>query len=532
MAKPFGYVTKTGQFLKPNVLDDYAIKSSNNTSNALVDDNFTGKYGSLNLREPKYNPLKLVMLLELNPYHESCVYRKAHDIAGAGFEIKASDPESSNTESKELDLFFHNPLFNVKSIFEACEVDYQAGGYGLVELVKENKVYTGKPFRMKHIVAHTMRLHNSRQMFVQQIGTKKVYYKAIAPGNDIIDDSLKESDLHKDTGVWYKPGSLQVDKRATEVLYFNRYSPRDWWYGIPEAVSIIPTIKGESSRTKYNITFFDNYAVPSYAVFISGPFKDEDEVVDGQKTGKTVLQAAIEDHFKELARNPHSTLILTLPTDSNGLDPGEIKIEFKPLSVDVKEASFRLYRKDNRDEIISKHGVPPYLISVFETGQLAGNLGQEATKIYAANKVKPGQEKYNNAITDYIIKECFKIEDFYFEFTPLTIDETTQDLDNAGKLFDKAAMSPNDLIRNFGKKYNIKEVDHPAMDAHYLHGQAVDLEVEVTDTNEVQNMLDETVVKLLEVAENEVSSKDGNRGSEIISIVKKLKESTGMGNPG
>jgi len=530
MAKPFGYVTKTGEFLKTDVLSEYAVKGTQDTSNAIIDDVFTGKYGSLNLREPRYNPSKLVSLLELNPYHESCVYRKAHDIAGSGFEVKARDKDSQTGDSKELDDFFHNELFSIGDVFESAEVDFQAASYCTIELVKENKLYDGKPFRMKHIVGHTMRLHNNRQMFVQQVGTKKVYYKAIGIGNNIVDDSLKESDLHKNNGTWYKKGALPVDKRATEILYFNRYSPQDWWYGVPEAVSIIPTIKGEASRTRYNITFFDNYAVPSYAVFITGAFKDEPEVVNGVETGRTKLQVAIEDHFKELAKNPHSTLILTLPVENNGLDSGEVKIEFKPLSVDVKEASFRLYRKDNRDEIISKHGVPPYLIGVYETGQLAGNLGQEATKTYSRSKVKPGQEKYNNVITDYIIKECFGITDFYFEFTPLTLDETTQDLDNAGKLFTMASMSPNDIIRNFGKKFNIKEVDHPAMDAHYLNGYPIDLETTTTETTEVQNMLDETVVKLLEVAEDDISRKDGNTSSELINIVKKLKGTTILGN--
>jgi len=39
---------------------------------------------------------------------------------------------------------------------------------------------------------------------------------------------------------------------------------------------------------------------------------------------------------------------------------GEVNIEFKPLSTEVKEASFRLFRQDNRDEILAAHGVPPY----------------------------------------------------------------------------------------------------------------------------------------------------------------------------
>lgn len=526
MSKPFGYVTKTGEFIGQNVLSKYALKSDADTSNMLVDDPFKGKYTSLSCREPIYNPLKLATLLELNTYHEDCVYAKAHDTAASGHDIKAAE-DANESDKSVLESFFNNPHFDIASIFEAAEVDYQSTGYAVIEFIKEGKVFDGTPYRLRHIPAHTVRMHQSRQMFVQMVGTQKVYFKAVAAGNDIIDDSLLQSDLHKDNGTWFKPGSLPIDKRATEVLYFNRYSPRDWYYGIPQIIPAIGAITGDISRARYNTTFFDNYAVPSYAVFVTGQFKDEDEIVNGQKTGKTVLQSAIEQHFKELAENPHSTLILTIPIDE---EEGEVKIEFKPLSVDIKEASFRLYRKDNRDEIIAKHRVPPYRVGVYETGQLAGNLGQESTRIYADSIVTPGQRKYENVINNYIINQCFDIQGYKFSFNVLTVDETVTDIDNCGKLMTYGAMTPNQMIRFFAKKYGLEESDHPAMNIHYLNGQPLDSELEVQDTLEVQKTLDDVVVKLLEVAEKNVSTEDGSGNTELIEVIKSLKGTAGVGS--
>lgn len=501
-SKPWGYVTSTGNAVSANVLDEYAIKSSNEQSNVILDDSFQGKYGAYNLIEPRYNPSRLAQLLELNTYHESAVYRKAHDIAGSGISIKGVGDNPSKQNEEILNKFFKSHLFNIKKVFEAAEIDYQSMGYATIELVKENKLYTGLPFRFKHIPSHTMRLHNSRQMFMQQVGLKKVYYKAVAAGNDVIDDSLIESDLHKDNGTFFKAGSLPVNNRATEVLFFNRYSPRDWFYGIPSITPAIPAIKGDGSRASYNLSFFKNFGIPAYAVFITGNFKDEDEIgSDGNPTGKTVLQAAIETHFRKLARDPHSVLILTLPVEDS-FDGGEVKVEFKPLAVDVKEASFRLYRKDNRDEIIAKHQIPPYLIGVYETGQLAGNLGEAAIEIYAESQVQPGQEKYNNAINDYIIKVCFGIEDHTFSFNPFRIDKLVQELDVALKLTDNAAMTPNELRAYFGKKFGLEQVEgNTLLDAFYMKGQPVDpgnlaAPGEVVGVGKMADILDDMANKL------------------------------------
>lgn len=520
MARPWGYVTSNGNAVPENVLDDYAIKSTPGAqSNVLLDDQFYGNYGTYNLIEPRYNPLKLAKLLELNTYHESAVYRKAYDIVGSGHELKPVGDNPNLKNEKILNNFFNSHLFSINRVFEAAEIDYQSMGYATVELVKENKVYTGMPFLLNHIPAHTMRLHNSRQMFMQQVGLKKVYYKAVPVGNSIIDGSLIESDLHKDNGTWYKPGSLTVDKRATEVLFFNRYSPRDWFYGMPQILPAVPAITGDGNRAIYNISFFKNFGIPAYSVFITGNFKDEDEIgSDGQPTGKTVLQAAIEKHFRKLAREPHSVLILTLPVEDT-LEGGEVKVEFKPLAVDVKEASFRLYRKDNRDEIIAKHQIPPYLIGVYETGNLAGNLGDKAVEIYAESQVQPNQDKYNTVINNYIIKLCFGIDDYTFSFNPFNIDKLLQELDIGLKLTDNAAMTPNELRSHFGKKFNLEPVKaNPAMDLFYMKGQPLGQTLDTND--EAVKAIEAFKSDIIEVIENDISIKNSHESRGIFNILK------------
>ena len=81
---------------------------------------------------------------------------------------------------------------------------------------------------------------------------------------------------------------------------------------------------------------------------------------------------------------------------------GEVNIEFKRFECEVKEASFRLHRQDNRDEILAAHGVPPYRVGVAETGSLGGNTARESTEIYKRSVIEPRQEMLESMINKHI----------------------------------------------------------------------------------------------------------------------------------
>ena len=118
--------------------------------------------------------------------------------------------------------------------------------------------------------------------------------------------------------------SLPPEDRASEVIWFVNYTPRSDYYGLPDVVPALGAVWGDIARRDYNIAFFDNYGVPAYAVFVTGNFDPGDIDEDG----RTDMEKAIEEHFSELAKNPHSILILSIPTE--GRDE-EVKVEFQPL---------------------------------------------------------------------------------------------------------------------------------------------------------------------------------------------------------
>ncbi len=194
-------------------------------------------------------------------------------------------------------------------------------------------------------------------------------------------------------------------------------------------------------------------------------------------------------------------MVLAVPT---GGQAGEVKIEFKPLAVETKEASFRLYRTDNRDEVIAAHRVPPYRLGISETGSLGGTTATESIEIYKTSVIEPRQQVLEAAINKYILwatpeEGGFGATGWKFEFADIDNADETHDVDLLCKLFDKGAVTPNQIIKHFSKRFSLEVVDHPAMDAHYIGGYPIDMDVEPVPP-EVNNVLRSLQDKLLLIA--------------------------------
>ncbi|MDI6840443.1 MAG: phage portal protein [bacterium] len=502
MRKPFAFVTKNGRVVREDILEQYANKSA---SKQLPADMFTDSYNQHGLVQPLYNPEALARILELNTYHYRACKTKARDVAGLGWQIIPLVDKPNESMQTMLEDFFSDLSEPVSKTFDKVMFDYEAIGYGAAELTRVDYKHDGEPADLVHIPAHTLRVHRDGNRFVQVRGSKTRWFKRIG----------FEHDVDFETGHIKELGSLAPERRATEIFWVVNYTPRSDYYGLPDVIPALGAIHGDAARRDYNIAFFDNWGVPAYAVFITGNF-DPGEL---DEDGKSEFEKSIEEHFNELSKSPHSTLIMSIPTIDGR---GEVEIEFKPLSVDVKEASFRLYRKDNRDEVLAAHGVPPYRMGIAETGSLGGNTAQESTEIYKRSVVEPRQEMLEGLINKHILYDGFEAFDFEFKFAEIDTSDEKHDMEIAIKLFDKAAMTPNQLILHFGERFGLDRVEHPAMDAHYLNGKPITLEVDVAP--ELEATLMSLQERLLEVAEKYADSdKDGTGDREIIDVIKSFK---------
>lgn len=488
--KPFCIVTTAGKAVSLNTLDGFALKGD---SKGLPQDDWSAVYGEAGLVMPLYEPLTLARLGEMNTYHSTCCKAKARDIAGLGYELKPKTEVAEDDEKAvALDMqkipvlsFFEKQNPTISTTFYQAMLDYELIGYCAIELVREDTSNPiSPPDKLVHLPAHTIRVHKLGNKYMQRRGGKSRWFKAAGYLYDI----------HMDTGDEAEIGTLG-DKAATELFWFSNYSPRSDYYGVPDVIPAIRAVFGDLSRAEYNMAFFQNFGVPAYAVFIAGNY-DPGPIDD---TGRSELQNAIELHFQELQKNPHSVMVLCVP---NAGKEGEVQIEFKQLAVETKEASFRMYRKDNRDEIIAAHRIPLYRLGLVETGALAGSTVKESTDIYKMSVIEPRQETLESAINRYIIQDGFGVDGWRFEFADIDNTDEMHDTDLLVKLFGIGGITPNQVIKHFAKRFGLEPVDHPAMDSHYIAGQPIDDDLDLpysADVVETLRVLKSLQDKLLKV---------------------------------
>ena len=467
--KPFCYVTKGGSVVRQDVLEQYSIKSKQ----LKQVDAFNSFYTGLEIVEPLYNPYALANLLEMNTYHMRCCKTKARDTAGLGWDLKPSIDNPSKASRKlrqEIVDTFNDMPMSLSGVLDRACTDWEAVSYGAMEVIRVEHEVEGSFAQLAHLPSPSLRIHRSGDKYIQIVALKKRWFKRVG----------YEMDVDFETGEEFPFGSLEVERRATELIFWTNYSPRSSYYGLPDIMPAIGAMQGDLSRRDYNISFFDNFGVPAYAVFITGNF-DPGEPVDADgnpdPTGRTPLEIEIEGHFDEIAKNPHSVLILSLPSVANA--EGEVKIEFVPLAKEVREASFRLYRLDNRDEVIAAHGVPANRLGINEIGALSGSTAAESTDVYKMSVIGPRQEAIETLINRGIIWGIYEAYDWLFKLDPIDTTDEIRDVDIAVKLFSMGAVTPNDLIRQFGTRLGATVSTHPAMDMHYVNNTAIDIEVPI-----------------------------------------------------
>lgn len=510
--KPFCYVTKAGKTFRQEQLDEFAIKTEDSKQ---IEDIFAKKYGTKGLVEPLYNPVALASLLEINTFHARCCDVKSKDTTGLGLLLNSRVDKPNEEKKKEINDFLTVQKPSVTVLFSRMQKDCEAIGYGATEMTRVGNVPTGLPKSLHHIPAHTIRIHKNRNKFAQIRGAKTRWFKRINYEKDVNCDDGKESKL----------GSLTPKERATEVLWNTDYTTRSDYYGLTCIAPAIGAIYGDLGRRDYNISFFSNFGVPAYAVFISGDF---DPGKEDPITKKTELEKTISDHLGELIEHPHSTLVLSIPTRDPG--EGKVKIEFVPLSTDVKEASFRLFRKDNRDEVMIAHGVPGYRIGIIETGSLGGSTARESTEIYKRSVIDPRQIVIEELINQEIIwhEEGFDTKDWKVKFTEIDTTDEKHEKEMISFLFDQGAMTIRNVIQHYADRFGLEDdPDDPLLDMRFVKGMPLTLQF--IHTAEFKSVVKSLRNKLLERVKKSGKSDNGIGDREIIKAIGDLGELVKMG---
>ena len=379
---------------------------------------------AIDVIEPPYSLSKLMEWLHLSVVHASCISTKVQDSVGVGWKLtEVPGKESKEEEYTRIDDFFSkvNENEDIISVCKKVMLDYESCGNGYFEVVRNSNAEGGIK-AIYHVNGTTVRLCKDKDRWVQQVGQKKVYFKRW--GDERI--------LNNKTGNFVQSLS-NPNNFANEIIQIKQYTHKSAYYGLPDWLPVLYQMYGEMKEKEYNLDFFTNFGVPAYAVVVEGADLDEEVKEEIQKYFET-----------ELKENPHRTIFISLP--------GGTTVKFEKLSVETKEASFMIYRRNNRDDLLTAHHVPPYRASIVEKGQLGGTVAEDVDRIYLDSVINPRQRDFCWVLNELIIWEGFGIDSLEFQFEDIDIRDKKADAEIDEKYFKMAARTPNEILVAQGKE--------------------------------------------------------------------------------
>ena len=252
-----------------------------------------------------------------------------------------------------------------------------------------------------------------------QLGTDGVPATFYAEAGDRYGDS--KTFVNVDTGESGSTG-YGAEQTANELLVVRNYSALAPHYGIPDIVPALQTLQTDVAAREYQGKFFDNDAVPRFAVLVEG----------GELTDKAWKD--LENKFKDLklSENSHRGIIIEA-VNAAAQDFGEshdVSIEIQPLTVGVNEdGSFLDLRKENEHDILKAHSVPPVVAN--RTENVNYSNAKEQRQEFAQTVIRPKQTMLAARIYNLIHKTMLGVDGWTIEFELHGAENRTQEAEIA-----------------------------------------------------------------------------------------------------
>jgi len=464
------------EVIEKSVLDRYVIKEDEARARTkAVDDD---GYDYAEFKRPQYNLRRLCELLDNNTYHRRCCEVVAEDASGYGYSlVPRNQVEDESNEAKNQKQFIEDFLLQLytpinTALYRFC-YDKRALGCGCMEILRRN-TSESDIVDLNPTPIFNMKVHRDGVRVLQRVGKKHRWF--ILYGKNTTPDGVK-FDVDCDTGEQVEYNSLDPSERANELIWGVNYAPHAPVYGSAKVVPVIRAIFGDLGRSRFNSSFFQNYGMPSYAVTVTGDFDpgmdEEDPDYDETKT----LKYKIKENMEQAVKNPHSAFAMLVPSTE-----GNVHVSFTKLNAGgSNEASFRLYRADNRDEVLSAHGVPPYRIGMAINGSLGGNTSVESSNIYNTSIIQPIKKKNEDIVNQILSDEYYRLHgekylSWLFKIEDIDKRDYARDLQSASILFSLGAMTPRQISESLGKPLGaVADPDNPYLDEYFVGGTPLSL---------------------------------------------------------
>lgn len=371
--------------------------------------------------KPPYPPDRLAALQELNGTHAISIGKKASREVGFGFDIvphaRVDDPNESQRE--EARDFWHGPdtIWKIgpqgtvsgspTEVFELARRDYHGIGWACIELIYGNDdTLQG----MAHVPAVETRVRKAEtddglvqrgHGYVQdEDGATRYYGEA---GDRVADDPQY---VDKETGETAETIDALDNGPANELIFIPNPSPLSKYYGIPDWVAEVQTMMADQAAKEFNRDFFENDAMPQYAIIVEGG---------------TLSESARED-VRELINNLRKKEGRRVPVleaeelVDHGIDADpSVSIRIEQLTQQGDEdMAFIDFRRQNEHEIAKVHEVPPQLIGNMESANRSNS--EEAIRDFVKEVIEPQQERFADRLYRIVHRDILEITDWTLEF--------------------------------------------------------------------------------------------------------------------
>ena len=388
-------------------------EGADGTQSKYIDPERITGYSLYDVVNTPYDLDTLAKLYDQSAIHNASVNARVMNTVGLGYEFvettkarrrleKAFEDEERlarvrkvlQDEKEMMDEVFEN--FNVEETLIETLVrvwqDTLTTGNGYLEIGRNR---SGKIGYIGHVPSPLVRVRRERDGFVQ-----------IARSNKI------QAVFFRNFQDFETKDSINDDPNPNELIHFKIYSPNHAYYGIPSAVSAAAAIIGDKFAKEYNIDYFENKAIPRYAI-----------IVKGAKLSNKSKQELINYFRTEVKGRNHGTLVVPIPA-SIGSDSD---IRFEKLEAGIQDGSFDKYRKSNRDEILVANRVPAPKVGVYDNANLA--VSRDADKTFKMQVIGPDQavieKKLNRLVSEFtdLVKLKLKKIDLIDEDLQSRIDD-------------------------------------------------------------------------------------------------------------
>jgi PBSX family phage portal protein len=372
---------------------------------------------------PPYSMTALSELYDMNSYHSRCCKVKAGVAVLLGYSIyDVEDEEKEHDEkAKQIDNLLKNSipeLFNM-------QLDFEIFGNGYLEVVRNKKYEVSEIY---HIGARDCNLQyvgsgdNKKLMLKQVIGSTEMLYKPF------------EGDRYD-----------KADERH-EYIHLKNYNPNSRHYGVPDYMGAIATMYLDKSANDYNTAKFTNNAVPDSIIKMYGFDKDADTEND--------IKNFFQGNFKG-TDNAGKVLLLWAEAKEGH------EIEIEKMGAEIKEASFRGLRMDNREEVLAAHGVPARLAGVESAAKLSGgNETREQLKLFNEIVIIPKQKALARLLND-LIERGLNIKNWKVKFDTFEFANAAEDATFYQTMVTSGILEPNEARVEMGYPAMEKEPEKP-----------------------------------------------------------------------